>query len=51
VFSADFNSSTLAEHFGYVLQVLDSESVYDERPKPVNHHHDRLPIANGAMRM
>lgn len=49
--SEDFNSSTLAEHFGYVLQVLDSESVYDERPKPVNHHHDRLPIANGAMRM
>lgn len=49
--SEDFSSSTLAEHFGYVLQVLDSESVYDELQKPVNHHHDRVPIANGVMRM
>eukprot|EP01018_Ginkgo_biloba_P037880 Gb_37367 [translate_table: standard] len=50
-FSDEISNSTLSDHFGYLLQVLDSESTYEERPKHINHHQERLPLAHGAIRM
>lgn len=49
--SEDISSSALADHFAYLLQVLDSEPGYEERPTQIDHHQDRCPIPNGAIRM
>ncbi|KAH9295296.1 hypothetical protein KI387_038884, partial [Taxus chinensis] len=38
--SEDISSSVLADHFAYLLQVLDSEPNYEERPKQIDHHQD-----------
>lgn len=49
--SEDISSSALADRFAYLLQVLDSEPSYEERPTQIDHHQDRCPIPNGAIRM